>query len=151
MSQIARATFGTGPLYYLLQLATTGILILAANTSFADFPRLASILARDGFMPSGFAFRGERLAFSTGIVALAFLAIAILVAFGGTVDALIPLYAIGVFTSITLSQAGMVRHWLRSGVLTGGGVRQSTGLRDGGHGDRHDRLRDRQVRPWVPG
>ncbi|HEY2887185.1 MAG TPA: APC family permease, partial [Candidatus Limnocylindrales bacterium] len=113
MSQIARATFGTGPLYYLLQFATTGILILAANTSFADFPRLASILARDGFMPSGFAFRGERLAFSTGIVALAFLAIAILIAFGGTVDALIPLYAIGVFTSITLSQAGMVRHWLR--------------------------------------
>ena len=113
VSQIARATFGTGPLYYLLQFATTGILILAANTSFADFPRLASILARDGFMPSGFAFRGERLAFSTGIVALAVLAIAILVAFGGTVDALIPLYAIGVFTSITLSQAGMVRHWLR--------------------------------------
>ncbi len=115
MSQIARATFGTGPLYFILQFATTGILILAANTSFADFPRLASILARDGFMPSGFAFRGERLAFSTGIVALAFLAIAILVAFGGTVDALIPLYAIGVFTSITLSQAGMVRHWLRDG------------------------------------
>jgi amino acid transporter len=113
MSQIARATFGTGPLYYLLQFATTGILILAANTSFADFPRLASILARDGFMPSGFSFRGERLAFSTGIVALAILAIVILVAFGGTVDALIPLYAIGVFTSITLSQAGMVRHWLR--------------------------------------
>ena len=113
MSQIARATFGTGPLYYLLQFATTGILILAANTSFADFPRLASILARDGFMPSGFSFRGERLAFSTGIVDLAILAIVILVAFGGTVDALIPLYAIGVFTSITLSQAGMVRHWLR--------------------------------------
>ena len=113
MSLIARATFGTGPLYYLIQFATTGILILAANTSFADFPRLASILARDGFMPSGFAFRGERLAFSTGIVALAFLAIAILIAFGGTVDALIPLYAIGVFTSITLSQAGMVKHWLR--------------------------------------
>ncbi len=113
MSQIARATFGSGPLYYVLQFATTGILILAANTSFADFPRLASILARDGFMPSGFAFRGERLAFSTGIIALAILAIGILVAFGGTVDALIPLYAIGVFTSITLSQAGMVRHWLR--------------------------------------
>ncbi len=114
MSQIGRATFGTGPVYYILQLATTGILILAANTSFADFPRLASILARDGFMPSGFSFRGERLAFSTGIVALAALAIIILVAFGGTVDALIPLYAIGVFTSITLSQAGMVRHWFQN-------------------------------------
>lgn len=130
MSQIGRATFGTGPLYYVLQLATTGILILAANTSFADFPRLASILARDGFMPSGFAFRGERLAFSTGIIALALLAIVILIAFGGTVDALIPLYAIGVFTSITLSQAGMVRHWLnnkgpgwrRSAVINGFGA-----------------------------
>ena len=125
MSQIGRATFGTGPLYYILQLATTGILILAANTSFADFPRLASILARDGFMPSGFAFRGERLAFSTGIVALALLAIVILVAFGGTVDALIPLYAIGVFTSITLSQAGMVRHWLNN---KGAGWRKSAAI-----------------------
>jgi amino acid transporter len=113
ISQIGRATFGPGPLYYLLQFSTTGILILAANTSFADFPRLSSILARDGFMPSRFAFRGERLAFSTGIVVLAALAIVILVAFGGRVEALIPLYAIGVFTSITLSQAGMVRHWLR--------------------------------------
>ncbi len=113
ISQIGRATFGPGPLYYILQFSTTGILILAANTSFADFPRLSSILARDGFMPSRFAFRGERLAFSTGIVVLAGLAIVILVAFGGRVEALIPLYAIGVFTSITLSQAGMVRHWLR--------------------------------------
>jgi amino acid transporter len=113
ISQIGRATFGPGPLYYILQFSTTGILILAANTSFADFPRLSSILARDGFMPSRFAFRGERLAFSTGIVVLAALAIVILVAFGGRVEALIPLYAIGVFTSITLSQAGMVRHWLR--------------------------------------
>ena len=113
ISQIGRATFGPGPLYYILQFSTTGILILAANTSFADFPRLSSILARDGFMPSRFAFRGERLAFSTGIVVLAALAIVILAAFGGRVEALIPLYAIGVFTSITLSQAGMVRHWLR--------------------------------------
>ena len=86
--------------------------ILAANTSFADFPRLSSLLARDGFMPSRFAFRGERLAFSAGIVALAVLSIVVLAAFGGRVEALIPLYAIGVFTSITLSQAGMVRHWL---------------------------------------
>ena len=90
-----------------------GILILAANTAFADFPRLSSLLARDGFMPSRFAFRGERLAFSTGIVALAVLSIVVLAAFGGRVEALIPLYAIGVFTSITLSQAGMVRHWWR--------------------------------------
>jgi amino acid transporter len=113
ISQIGRSVYGTGPLYYLFQLATTGVLILAANTSFADFPRLSSILARDGFMPSRFAFRGERLAFSAGIVVLAVIAIVVLVAFGGRVELLIPLYAIGVFTSITLSQAGMVRHWLR--------------------------------------
>jgi amino acid transporter len=113
VSQIGRAVFGVGPLYYILQLATTGLLILAANTSFADFPRLSSILARDGYMPTRFAFRGERLAFSAGIVALALVAIVVLVAFGGLVTALIPLYAIGVFTSVTLSQFGMVRHWLR--------------------------------------
>jgi amino acid transporter len=113
VSQIGRAVYGLGPLYYILQLATTGILILAANTSFADFPRLSSILARDGFMPSRFAFRGERLAFSAGIVVLALVAIVVLIAFGGQVTALIPLYAIGVFTSVTLSQVGMVRHWLR--------------------------------------
>jgi amino acid transporter len=113
ISQIGRSVYGTGPVYYLFQLATTGVLILAANTSFADFPRLSSILARDGFMPRRFAFRGERLAFSAGIVVLAVVAIVVVVAFGGRVEALIPLYAIGVFTSITLSQAGMVRHWLR--------------------------------------
>ena len=71
ISQIGRAVFGTGVAYYVLQFSTMGILVLAANTSFADFPRLASLLARDGYMPSRFAFRGERLAFSTGIVALA--------------------------------------------------------------------------------
>jgi Amino acid permease len=113
ISQIGRAIYGTGPIYYILQLSTTGLLILAANTSFVDFPRLSSILARDGFMPSRFAFRGERLAFSAGIVVLSIVATVVLVAFGGMVDALIPLYAIGVFTSITLSQAGMVKHWLR--------------------------------------
>jgi amino acid transporter len=114
ISQIGRAVFGTGVAYYVLQFSTMGILILAANTSFADFPRLSSLLARDGFMPSRFAFRGERLAFSTGIVALAALSIVVLAAFGGRVEALIPLYAIGVFTSITLSQAGMVVHWWRA-------------------------------------
>jgi amino acid transporter len=113
VSQIGRAVYGLGPPYYVLQFATTGLLILAANTSFADFPRLSSILARDGFMPSRFAFRGERLAFSAGIVVLALVAVVVLVAFGGLVTALIPLYAIGVFTSVTLSQVGMVRHWLR--------------------------------------
>ncbi|MCU0478627.1 MAG: APC family permease [Chloroflexi bacterium] len=112
LSQIGRATFGQGPAWYILLVSTMGILVLAAQTSFADFPRLASILARDGFMPRGFAYRGERLAFNAGIVALAALAIGVAVAFGGRVEALIPLYAIGVFTAFTLSQAGMVRHWL---------------------------------------
>jgi amino acid permease-like protein len=115
LSQLGRAILGgVGPAYLVLQLSTMGILILAANTAFADFPRLSSLLARDGFMPHRFAFRGERLAFSTGIVALAILSIAVLAAFGGRVEALIPLYAVGVFTSITLSQSGMVRHWWRS-------------------------------------
>ena len=89
-----------------------GILVLAAQTSFADFPRLASLLAKDGFMPRRFAYRGERLAFNAGIIVLALVAIVVVVAFRGRVEALIPLYAIGVFTAFTLSQAGMVRHWL---------------------------------------
>ena len=111
LSQIGRATFGAGPIWYVLLVSAMGILVLAAQTSFADFPRLASILARDGFMPRGFAYRGERLAFNIGIVALAVLASLVAVAFNGRVEALIPLYAIGVFTAFTLSQAGMVRHW----------------------------------------
>jgi amino acid transporter len=113
LSQIGRAVYGPGPLWYVLQLSTMGILVLAANTSFADFPRLSSILARDGYMPRHFAYRGERLAFNAGIVALAIVSIALVVAFQGHVEALIPLYAIGVFTAFTLSQAGMVRHWFK--------------------------------------
>ncbi|MGZ6269562.1 MAG: APC family permease [Candidatus Limnocylindrales bacterium] len=111
LSQIGRSTIGYGPLYYILQLATMGVLVLAANTSFADFPRLSSILARDGFFPRQFSFRGERLAFSAGIVALAAVSVLLVVVFKGNVNALIPLYAIGVFTSFTLSQTGMVHHW----------------------------------------
>ncbi len=122
LSQISRSTFGYSPFYYVLQFATMGILVLAANTSFADFPRLSSILARDGYFPRQFAFRGERLAFSVGIVALALLSIVLVIVFGGNVNALIPLYAIGVFTSFTLSQAGMVHHWL---VERGPGWRRS--------------------------
>jgi amino acid transporter len=125
ISQIGRAVLGSGVAYYILQFSTMGILVLAANTSFADFPRLASLLARDGFMPSRFAFRGERLAFSTGIVALAVLSIVVLAAFGGRVEALIPLYAIGVFTSSTLSQTGMVVHWRRD---RGDGWRRSIAI-----------------------
>jgi len=112
LSQIATAVFGPGPLYYVLIVSTMAILVLAAQTSFADFPRLASILARDGFMPRRFAFRGERLAFNAGIVALAVIAGIGFLVFLGRVEALIPLYAIGVFTAFTLSQAGMVRHWM---------------------------------------
>jgi amino acid transporter len=112
LSQVGRTVFGgRGPLYYILQISTMGILILAANTSFADFPRLSSILARDGFFPRQFALRGERLAFNSGIVALSLASIALVVAFDGSADRLIGLYAIGVFTSFTLSQSGMVRHW----------------------------------------
>jgi amino acid transporter len=113
VSQIAAAVFGRGGAYFLIQIATMLILVLAANTSFADFPRLSSILARDGFMPHQFAHRGDRLAFSYGIVVLAGLSIVLLVAFGGQTDALIPLYAVGVFTAFTLSQAGMVVHHRR--------------------------------------
>jgi amino acid transporter len=123
LSQVGRTVFGgRGPLYYILQFSTMGILILAANTSFADFPRLSSILARDGFFPRQFALRGERLAFNSGIVALSLVSIALVVAFGGSTDRLIGLYAIGVFTSFTLSQSGMVKHWF---VERGPGWRRS--------------------------
>jgi amino acid transporter len=124
LSQVGRTVFGgTGLPYYILQFATMGILILAANTSFADFPRLSSILARDGFFPRQFALRGERLAFNSGIVMLSLASIGLAVAFGGSTDRLIGLYAIGVFTSFTLSQAGMVRHWLME---RGSGWRRSS-------------------------
>jgi len=123
LSQVGRTVFGgRGPMYYILQFSTMGILILAANTSFADFPRLSSILARDGFFPRQFALRGERLAFNSGIVALSLVSIALIVAFNGSVDRLIGLYAIGVFTSFTLSQSGMVRHWFNE---RGSGWRRS--------------------------
>lgn len=113
VSQIARQVFGTGILYYLIQAATALILVLAANTSFADFPRLSSLLSRDRFVPRQFSNLGERLVFSNGILVLAGLAAFLLVAFGGETHALIPLYAVGVFASFTLSQSGMVVHWWR--------------------------------------
>lgn len=114
VSQLARSFVGAGsPFHYLVQLSTAVLLVLAANTSFADFPRLSSFLARDGFMPRIFQFRGERLAFNSGIVLLAAVAIGLIVAFGASVTALIPLYTVGVFIAFTLSQAGMVRRWLR--------------------------------------
>jgi len=113
VSQIARRVFGSGLLYYLIQAATALILVLAANTSFADFPRLSSLLARDRFVPRQFATLGERLVFSNGILVLAGFAALLLVIFRGETHALIPLYAVGVFISFTLSQSGMVRYWWR--------------------------------------
>jgi hypothetical protein len=106
--------FGTGVAYYEIQLVTMLILLLAANTSFADFPRLAFFLARDRYIPRQFGTQGDRLVFSNGIVILGSLAALLLVIFGGDTNALIPLYAVGVFISFTLSQASMVRRWYRS-------------------------------------
>jgi amino acid transporter len=112
VSQLARAIFGGGLLYYEIQVVTMLILVFAANTAFADFPRLAYFLARDGFIPRQFGHRGDRLVFSNGILILAGLAALLLLLFGGATHALIPLYAVGVFVSFTLSQASMVRRWL---------------------------------------
>ncbi|NOS82797.1 MAG: APC family permease [Nitrospira sp.] len=112
ISQLARLTFGTGALYYSLQIGTMLLLVLAANSAFAAFPQLASILARDGYMPRQMATFGDRLVFSNGIVVLGVIACFLLILFHGDTHALIPLYAIGVFISFTLSQAGMVRQWI---------------------------------------
>jgi len=113
VSQIGRHVFGHGPLYLALQVATALILVLAANTSFADFPRLSAILARARYLPRQLTNLGDRLVFANGIIALAFLASSLVVLFGGQTHRLIPLYAVGVFLSFTLSQTGMVRHWYR--------------------------------------
>ena len=114
ISQLTRTLVGAGsPFHFLLQISTAILLVLAANTSFADFPRLSSILARDGFLPRVFQFRGERLAFNSGIIVLAVVALLLVVAFSGSVAALIPLYTVGVFVAFTLSQLGMVRRWRR--------------------------------------
>jgi amino acid transporter len=108
---IARHAVGSGPMFYIFQASLAMILILASNTSFNAFPRLAAILAQDSYFPRAFAFRGDRLAFSTGIFALALTAAVLLVAFQADTAALIPLYSVGVFVSFTISQTGMVRHW----------------------------------------
>jgi amino acid transporter len=114
VSQIARAVFGgANPAYYYIQFATLAILILAANTAYSDFPRLAYFLARDRYLPKQFTFRGDRLAYSTGIITLGVLASAMMVGFGGETTRMIPLYAVGVFTAFTLSQGGMVARWRR--------------------------------------
>jgi amino acid transporter len=113
VSQLAWQVFGGGAPYYYLQVVSMLILILAANTAFADFPRLAYFMARDGYLPRQFGNRGDRLVFSNGVVMLALTAATLAAVFGGSTTALIPLYAVGVFTSFTLSQASMVRRWLR--------------------------------------
>jgi amino acid transporter len=113
ISQVGRIVFGSGALYYILQAGTAGILILAANTAFADFPRLSNLAATDGFLPRQLSQLGDRLVFHNGIFVLGGVAALLTVIFHGTVDRLIPLYAIGVFLSFTLSQSGMVRRWLR--------------------------------------
>jgi amino acid transporter len=120
-SQIGRVVYGAGSLFYLVLLgSTTLILIMAANTAFADFPRLAALVAGDGFLPRQLTFRGSRLVFSNGIIALAGVASLLVVIFQAKTNALIPLYAIGVYLSFTLSQAGMARRWYRCGQLQEG-------------------------------
>jgi hypothetical protein len=125
VSKIAHRLFGTGVPYFTVQAATMLILLLAANTAYADFPRLSSILARDRFVPRQFANQGDRLVFSNGILILSGFAIVLIVVFAGDTHALLPLYAIGVFMSFTLSQSGMVRRWRR---LRGDGWRWRMGV-----------------------
>jgi amino acid transporter len=115
VSQLGRAILGSGTfLYYLVQAATTLILVLAANTAYADFPRLASIVSRDRFLPRQFMNQGDRLAFSNGIIVLSSFAAILIIAFRGDTESLLPLYMIGVFISFTLSQTGMVIHWRKT-------------------------------------
>jgi amino acid transporter len=137
ISQFARIMFtgAFGWFYYVVQITTALILLLAANTSFADFPRLASLLARDRFLPRQFANRGDKLVFSNGIVILAIFSGILVAVFGGDTSRLIPLYAVGVFISFTLSQTGMVRHWLRERA----GKRAE---RSASHGERQKKLPD---------
>jgi amino acid transporter len=121
ISQLARTVYDGGGVLYLLAIsATTIILIMAANTAFAGFPRLSALVAADGYLPRQLAFRGSRLVYSRGIVALALIASLLIVVFQASVSGLIPLYAIGVFLSFTLSQAGMARRWLKIGRLRPG-------------------------------
>lgn len=129
LAQLGIQVFGQGAVFFVLQIATALILTLAANTAYADFPRLASIIAFDEYLPHQMRNRGDRLVFSNGVLILATAAIVLIVAFGGVTTALIPLYAVGVFMSFTLSQAGMVRHhqkqreenWRRHAVMNGVG------------------------------
>ncbi|MDA8169834.1 MAG: APC family permease [Nitrospiraceae bacterium] len=115
LSQLARTVFSKGVIYYTIQFATSLVLILAANTSYQDFPRLSSIMAGDRYLPRQLMNRGDKLVFSNGILILGFLSALLIMLFRGETHLLIPLYAVGVFTAFTLSQAGMVRHWIKRG------------------------------------
>jgi amino acid transporter len=114
VSQVALSVFGQNVFYYIFQITTMGILVVAANTAFADFPRLSSVLARDNYMPHIFGNRGDRLAFSTGIMFLGIISALLLVVFKGNVDSLIHLYAVGVFLAFSMSDTGMVVHWWKT-------------------------------------
>jgi hypothetical protein len=128
ISQLARTIFaGRGTLYLMLIGATTVILIMAANTAFADFPRLGALVAKDGFLPRQLTYRGSRLVYSSGIVTLATIASVILIIFQASVTRLIPLYAIGVFLSFTLSQGGMTLRWHKIGQLKPGEEKSERG------------------------
>jgi amino acid transporter len=113
LSALARRLVGAGPVYYLVQFSTLGVLAVAANTSFAGFPRVAAILAKDKFMPRQLDNVGDRLVFHNGILLLSVLTAVLIIAFNGDSHALVPLFAVGAFTAFTLSQAGMVIHWVR--------------------------------------
>jgi hypothetical protein len=122
LSQLAGAVVGRGVFYYVTMGSVVAVLALSANTSFADFPRLCRVLALDRYLPDTFATRGRRLVFSYGVIVLAVVSGLLLIVFGGVTDRLIPLFAVGAFLAFTLSQAGMVEHWRRTG---GEGARRS--------------------------
>ena len=126
ISQISRHVYGDTLGFYLFQAFTALLLFLAANTSYNAFPRLGAVLAEDGFVPRQFAFRGDRLAYSQGIILLGVIAGIVVILGGGSTHALIPLYAVGVFIDFTIAQSGMVRHWLRTRDRAGGGGCRST-------------------------
>ena len=120
ISQVAHSVFGFNAFYIIFQIATIGILVIAANTAFAVFPRLSSVIARDYYMPRQFMDRGDRLAYSTGIIALGGVAALLVFAFQGNVNKLIHLYAVGVFLAFFLANSGMVVHWWKErGGLSG--------------------------------
>ncbi len=156
LSQIARAVFPAGGatsfIYWVVQIFTLAILVLAANTSYQGFPRLAALLARDRFFARQFTNLGDRLVFSNGIVVLTVIAAALLVVYNANVNSLIHLYVIGVFTAFTLSQTGMVRYWLRTQRRrAGASARSSTGSARRATGHRRRRSSSGRSSPRAPG